>query len=95
MVLDASLLNTQEYKVHIKSKVEQSRERSSTLPYPVVAIEMGAFWSPSTKATNFTYISSHLELSCSASGGAISQPLPLPTTPQYQKIVESGSILDV
>ncbi len=27
MVLDASLLNTQQYKVHIKGKVEQSRER--------------------------------------------------------------------
>ena len=33
MVLDASLLNTQHYKVRIKGKVEQSRERSSTLPY--------------------------------------------------------------
>ena len=32
MVLDTSLLNTQQYKVHIKSKVEQSRERGSALP---------------------------------------------------------------
>ena len=32
MVLDTSLLNIQQYKVHIKGKVEQSRERSSTLP---------------------------------------------------------------
>ena len=31
MVLDSSLLNTQEYMVRIKSKVEQSRERSSVL----------------------------------------------------------------
>ena len=31
MVLDASLLNTQHYKVQIKDKVEQSRERSSTI----------------------------------------------------------------
>ena len=36
MVLDASLLNTQHYKVRIKGKVEQSRERSSTLPYTLV-----------------------------------------------------------
>ena len=36
MVLDASLLNTQQYKVGIKSKVEQFRERSSTLPYTLV-----------------------------------------------------------
>ena len=36
MVLDATLLNTQHYKVRIKGKVEQSRERSSTLPYTLV-----------------------------------------------------------
>ena len=33
MVLDATLLNTQHYKVRIKGKVEQSRERSSAHPY--------------------------------------------------------------
>ena len=50
MVLDASLLNTLHYKVRIKSKVEQSRERSGALPLHlgVVAIEKGAFGSPST-----------------------------------------------
>ena len=32
MVLDASLLNTQQFKVRIKGKVEQSREWSSNLP---------------------------------------------------------------
>ncbi len=36
LVLDASLLNTQHYKVWIKGKVEQSRERSSALPYTLV-----------------------------------------------------------
>ena len=36
IVLDISLLNTQQYKVHIKSKVEPSRERSSALPYTPV-----------------------------------------------------------
>ena len=36
MVLDTSLLNTQHYKVHIKGKVEQSKERSSGLPYTSV-----------------------------------------------------------
>ena len=36
MVLDASLLNTQRYKVRIKGKVEQSRERSSALFYILV-----------------------------------------------------------
>ena len=36
MVLDTSLLNTQHYKVRIKGKVEQSRERSSILPYTLV-----------------------------------------------------------
>ena len=35
-VLDTSLLNTQQYKVRIKGKTEQSRERSSALPYNAV-----------------------------------------------------------
>ena len=39
MVLDTSLLNTQQYKVRIC----------------VEAIEKGAFWSPSTTVANFTY----------------------------------------
>ena len=34
MVFDVSLLNTQHYKVHIKGKVEQPKERSSALPTP-------------------------------------------------------------
>ena len=32
MVLDADLLDTEHYKVRIKGKVEQSREKSSALP---------------------------------------------------------------
>ena len=36
MVLDATLFNTQHYKVRIKGKVEQSREWSSALPYTTV-----------------------------------------------------------
>ena len=36
VVLDTSLLNTQHYKECFKSKVKQSRERSSTLPYTLV-----------------------------------------------------------
>ena len=36
MVLDTSLLNTQQYNVRIKGKVEQSRERSSAIPYTLV-----------------------------------------------------------
>ena len=36
MVLGAALLNSQHYKVQIKSKVEQSREWSSTLLYTLV-----------------------------------------------------------
>ena len=56
MVLEAALLSSQYYKVKIKDKVEQSREWSNTpLHLGVVAIEKGAFESPSTKITNFTY----------------------------------------
>ena len=36
MVLDASFLNTQQYKVRAKGKVEQSKERSSALSYTSV-----------------------------------------------------------
>ena len=32
MILDTSLLNTQQYKVRIKRKVEQYRERSCAFP---------------------------------------------------------------
>ena len=36
MALDISLFNTQYFKVRMKSKVEQSKEKSSTLPYASV-----------------------------------------------------------
>ena len=36
IIIDTALLNTQQYKVRIKGKVEQSRERSSALPYTSV-----------------------------------------------------------
>ena len=50
MVLDVPCL-THHYKLKVKGKVEQSREWSSS--FGVVAIEKGAFESPSTKV-NFT-----------------------------------------
>ena len=55
MVLDTSLLYTQQYKVGNKGKVEQSRERSSALPTVAVAIKKVAFWLPSSLVANFTY----------------------------------------
>ena len=36
MVFDTSLLNTQQYKIRFKGKVEQSREMSSPLSYTSV-----------------------------------------------------------
>ena len=36
MVLDTSLINAQHYRVRIKGKVEQYRERSCALPYTSV-----------------------------------------------------------
>ena len=57
MVFDTSLLNNQHYKVRIKGKVEESKERSSAPPLQlsVVAIEKGAFGSPLTTVANFTF----------------------------------------
>ena len=50
MVLDTSLLNTQQYKARIEGTVEISGKGvASPLQLGVVAIEKGAFWSPSTK----------------------------------------------
>ena len=54
MVLDAVLVKSQHYKVWIKGKVEQSRERNSVLPLGAVANEKGAFRLLSTMFTNFT-----------------------------------------
>ena len=64
MVLDTTLLNTQHYKVRFKGKVEQSWEWSSalTLHLGVVAIEKGAFGSPSTMVANLlTYEENDIE----------------------------------
>ena len=36
MVLDAALFNTQQYKVRVKGKAEQSREWSSAIPFTSV-----------------------------------------------------------
>ena len=58
MILDTCLFNTQQNKVGIKGKVEQSWERSRRPPQHirVVAIERGAFWSPETTVANLTRI---------------------------------------
>ena len=36
MVLDTSLLNTEHYKVRVKDKIDQSRERISIILYALV-----------------------------------------------------------
>ena len=58
MLLDASLFNTQHYKVWIKGKVEQYKERSSTLPLHlgVVAIEKGSLWVTLDYGCQLTYM---------------------------------------
>ena len=48
MVFDASLLNTQHYKVKIKSKGEQSRELSSAPPTPWCS----SYWKGSLQAAS-------------------------------------------
>ena len=53
MVLDAVLLNTQQYKVRIKVKAGQSSEKSSAhLHLGVVAFEKETFGSPSSTVAN-------------------------------------------
>ena len=57
MILDASLFKTQHYKVCIKGKEEQSRERSRSLPLYLVVVDIkkGAFGSPLITVANFTF----------------------------------------
>ena len=60
MVLDTALLNTQHYKVWIKVKWSDSGKGvAPPLHLHIVAIEKGAFESPSTKVANFTYFTSY------------------------------------
>ena len=54
MILDTSLLNTQQYKIRIKgSGAIQGKELRPLLHFGVVAIEKGAFGSPSTTVANY------------------------------------------
>ena len=56
MLLNSTLLKTQHHKLSLKGKVEQSRVGVAPyLHHDVVAIEKGAFESPSTKGATFTY----------------------------------------
>ena len=52
MVYDTSLLNTQHYKVRIKSKEAQSREKSSALPNTSVQ----QLLKRSLRVANFTFL---------------------------------------
>ena len=56
MVLDTSLLNTQQYKVRIYPGAIQGKGKHPPLHLGVVAIEKGAFWLPTTKGDNFTLL---------------------------------------
>ena len=57
MVFNTSLLNTQQYNVRIKGKVEQSRKGMAPSPTPrVVTIEKIAFWSPSSKGRQLYFL---------------------------------------
>ena len=55
MVLDTSLLNSQQYKVRVKWS-NPGKGVAPSLLVGVVAIEKGAFYSPSTKVANFTHL---------------------------------------
>ena len=57
MILDTSMLKTMHYKIRIKGKVKQSRQRSSALNIHLSeeAIEKRVFESPSTTVANFTH----------------------------------------
>ena len=56
----------QQYKVHIKGKGEQFWEKCTPFLHlcVLVAIEKGAFGSPSTTVANFTFNCSEVDLWC-------------------------------
>ena len=56
MVLDASLLNTQHYKVRIKGKVEQSREGVAPSPTHWCSSYRKGILRVTPMVANFTYI---------------------------------------
>ena len=58
MVLDTYLLNTQQYKVRIKGKVQQSWEMSRALAYTSVKylLKRKPSGRPRPKGDNFTYL---------------------------------------
>ena len=58
MVFDASLLNTQHYKISIKGKVEQSREKNSGLPHTLVLylLKREPSGRPQLRLASFIYI---------------------------------------
>ena len=66
MVLDISWLNTQQYKVRIKGKVEPSMERSNALPYSSVLKLLKSELSghPRLKGDNFALDGSSLLYIC-------------------------------
>ena len=71
MVLDASLLNTQHYKVRIKGKVDQSREISSALSYTLVLSKREPSGNPQLRSPTllyFCFLKSPRSLSISYSG---------------------------
>ena len=55
LILDTSLLNTQQYKVRIKGKVEQSRENSFALPYASVKVRAKQVALDNGRQLYFTY----------------------------------------
>ena len=55
MVLDTSLLNTRHYKVCINGKVDQSRERSSALPYALVLLKREPLGRPRLQSLTYDF----------------------------------------
>ena len=58
MVLDTSLLNTQQYKVRINGKMKQSGERVAPSPTP----RCSSYWKGSLQSPTLLYIYTHFQL---------------------------------
>ena len=91
MVLDAARHNTQHYKVRIKSKVDQSRERKCSPQHlGLVATEKEAFESPSITVTSLLTAGLNSEFSFSLIGCLTMDEKPsLPHTLLEEKQMDS------
>ena len=100
MVLDTSLLNTQQNKVRIEGKVEQSKKRISTFPYTLVLylLKREPSGHPRLQSPTLLYKLSVPDIDIMvrvfANGPEVLGSIPRQVIPKTQKMVLDASLLN-